>query len=133
MSTSNKNTGCIVGVVVGFLVAAGLLFYGIILILGSSSAEYGDTGWLTQGMILVAVSLVLVGAGVFALLKMRPLPKQEIVQRIDLTGDVGVAKLTCKNCGGDLGKSDVAVKEGAIFVNCPYCGSTYQLVEEPKW
>lgn len=133
MSTSQKNTGCIVGVVGGFLVAAGLLFYGVILILGSSSAEYGNPAWLTQGLVMVAAALVIVGVGVFVLLKLRPQPKQEIVQRIDLTGDVGMAGLKCKNCGAELNKDSITVREGAIFVSCPYCNSTYQLVEEPKW
>jgi len=133
MASKQKSTGLVIGVVVGFIVAAVLLFYGIILILGSSSAELGDPAWLTQGLIMVAVSLVLIGGGVFVLLKLRPKAKQEIVQRIDLTGDIDVAKLKCKSCGAELSKDSITLKEGAIFISCPYCNSTYQMVEEPKW
>ena len=103
------------------------------IILGSSSAELGDPAWLTQGLIMVFVSLVLVGGGVFVLLKIRPKPKQEIVQRIDLTGDIALEKLKCRNCGADVAKDSITVKEGAIYISCPYCGTSYQMVEEPKW
>jgi len=41
--------------------------------------------------------------------------------------------LKCEKCGGELTKDSITVKEGAIFISCPYCGSTYQMVEEPKW
>lgn len=133
MSTGSKNTGYIIGVIVGFIIAAVLLFYGVILILGSSSTELGDPAWLRQGLIMVVAALVLIGVGVFVLLKLRPQPKQEIVQRIDLTGDVNMATLKCKNCGAELAKDSITLKEGAIFVSCPYCSSTYQMVEEPKW
>jgi len=133
MSTSQKHTGLVVAVVVGFIAAAILLFYGVILILGSSSAELGNPAWLTQGLIMVVVALLLVGGGVFVLLKLRPQPKQEIIQRVDLSGDVNMATLKCKNCGAELAKDSISVKEGAIFVSCPYCSSTYQMVEEPKW
>ena len=41
--------------------------------------------------------------------------------------------LTCRACGGTLGKESVAVKAGAVFVNCQYCGAAYQIEEAPKW
>jgi DNA-directed RNA polymerase subunit RPC12/RpoP len=63
----------------------------------------------------------------------RPAPPEQIVQKIDLSGDIQMAKIKCKNCGADLDKESISVREGAIFISCPYCGSTYQMVEEPKW
>jgi len=44
-----------------------------------------------------------------------------------------VAKLKCQSCGAELSKDSVSLVKGAIMINCPYCGSTYQLTEEPKW
>jgi len=56
-----------------------------------------------------------------------------VVQKIDLSGDVSVEEMTCRTCGGTLSQESVAVRAGAVFVKCPYCGASYQLEEEPKW
>jgi uncharacterized Zn-finger protein len=32
-----------------------------------------------------------------------------------------------------LSKENLEVKAGAIFVECPYCGASYQIEEAPKW
>ena len=41
--------------------------------------------------------------------------------------------MTCKNCGGTLERDSIALREGGVFVDCPYCGTSYQIEEEPKW
>lgn len=116
------------GKIIGYIVAGILIFFGVLFIWAAFSPE-GNTGWIVVGIITVVI-----GLGIILFVKLRePKPAQEIIQKIDLTGDVAVAKLKCKNCGADLNKDSISVKEGAIFVNCPYCGSTYQIVEEPKW
>ncbi len=130
---SGGAVAALIGAISGFVIAAILLFFGVLYILGSGSPEYGDPGWLTTGVVLVVIALALVGGGIVLVLATRPKPPQEIVQKIDLSGDMGMAKLKCKNCGAELDKNSILVKEGAIFVSCPFCGSTYQMVEEPKW
>jgi uncharacterized Zn-finger protein len=32
-----------------------------------------------------------------------------------------------------LNKESMEVKLGAVFIDCPYCHSQYQIEEEPKW
>ena len=63
----------------------------------------------------------------------KPEQKVTIRQEVELTGDVDLTSLTCQKCNATLDKDAIAVKEGAILVSCPYCGATYQMVEEPKW
>jgi hypothetical protein len=41
--------------------------------------------------------------------------------------------LKCKSCGGSLTMDNIKMVAGAPVVSCPYCNSTYQLSEEPKW
>ena len=63
-------------------------------------------------------------------------PKQmttTVVQKIDLSGDVNLQDMTCRSCGGSLGKESITVRAGAVFVNCQFCNAAYQLEEEPKW
>jgi uncharacterized Zn finger protein len=53
--------------------------------------------------------------------------------KIDLPADTKVEQITCKNCGGVLKPENIKMVMGAPMVECPYCGTTYQLTEEPKW
>ena len=86
-----------------------------------------------QFMRLVVGGILLVAGGVFVFLaRSRPRPST-IVQKIDLSGDVGLENLKCRSCGGALSKDSIAVKAGAVFVQCPYCGAAYQMEEQAKW
>lgn len=88
-----------------------------------------------QGQVMrVAVGIILVlgAAGLIALIRLRP-QQTTVVHQVDLSGDVNLQELSCKSCGGRLGRESVTVKAGAVFVHCPYCGADYQLEEEPKW
>jgi DNA-directed RNA polymerase subunit RPC12/RpoP len=119
------------GKVIGYIVAAILILFGVLFIWAAFSPE-GEMGWVLVGVISVGI-----GLGIIALIKFREpkpaQPPQEIVQKIDLSGDVELETLKCQKCGGELQKDSISVKEGAIFISCPYCGSAYQMVEEPKW
>ena len=119
------------GKIIGYIIAAILIFFGILFIWAAFSPQ-GETGWIVVGIISVAI-----GLGIIALIKFREpkpaQPPQEIIQKIDLSGDIEMETLKCEKCGGELKKDSITVKEGAIFISCPYCGSAYQMVEEPKW
>ncbi len=74
------------------------------------------------------------GAAALIIYLTRTKPTQvTMVQKIDLSGDVNLEELKCKSCGASLSKKSVSVQAGAVFVNCEYCGSAYQIEEEPKW
>ncbi len=116
------------GRIIGYIVSAILIFFGVLFIWAAFSPE-GTTGWIWVGIVTVGIGLAII-----VLLQLfRPAPPEQIVQKIDLSGDIQMAKIKCKNCGADLDKESISVREGAIFISCPYCGSTYQMVEEPKW
>lgn len=117
-----------------------LIFFGVLFIWASFSPG-AEPWWIPAGAIAVAVGLVIsaitIGALVYVLVRLRRMgavgQPQEIVQKIDLSGDIELETLKCQKCGGELQKDSVSVQEGAVFINCPYCGSAYQMVEEPKW
>jgi RNase P subunit RPR2 len=58
---------------------------------------------------------------------------QQVTMKVDMPGDTKVEQMTCKNCGGALKPENVKMVMGAPMVECPFCGTTYQLTEEPKW
>ncbi len=119
------------GKIIGYIIAAVLLFFGFLFIWAAFSPE-GEPGWILVGIITMGVGLAII-----TLIKFREpkpaQPPQEIIQKIDLSGDMEMETLKCQKCGGELQKDSITVKEGAIFISCPYCGSAYQMVEEPKW
>ncbi len=120
------------GKIIGYVVAAILLFFGVLWLLSAFSAETPSPG----GRLLVGGILVLLGLGIIIAVRLRePKPEQKVTirQEIDLSGDVAVEELRCRNCGSQLSKDDITVTEGAVMVACSYCGATYQIVEEPKW
>lgn len=110
---------------VTYLIAAALAFFGLMFVVGME----GEIIRLIIGLVLMGAAGVMV-----YLTKMRP-RKQEttVIQKIDLTGDVALEQMRCRSCNGTLSKDSIEVRAGAIFVHCPYCGSTYQIEEAPKW
>ncbi len=120
------------GKIIGYILAAILLLFGVLWLLSAFSAEASSS----VGRLLVGGVLVLIGLGIIVAIRLRePKPKQEVVvrQQIDIGGDVEMAALKCQSCGSQLDKSAISTVQGAVMVTCPYCGATYQIVEEPKW
>ena len=117
------------GKTVAYIIAAILIFFGVLFIWATFSPE-GKLGNLVVGVISAAIGLVLI----FLAGRKRPgSEKQDVNVKIDLSGDVNLDTLKCKSCGGTLTSENIKLVAGAPFVTCPYCNTTYQLTEEPKW
>jgi hypothetical protein len=127
-------------IVLGVVVSCILTGFGILSIIASTDPTQ-PAGWQGMGIIFVVIGLAILAlaVGVFVFLRIRRAREkqlespQEIVQKIDFSGDVELATMKCKSCGGELSKKDITVEAGAVFVSCPYCNASYQVVEEPKW
>jgi hypothetical protein len=114
--------------IIAYVLAAILLFFGVIFILGSFGAQ-GNPNWIWIGLICVAIALVLI----FWAARQHAPAQTNVTLNVDLPGDVNVDALTCLHCGAPLTAENIKMVAGAPVVTCPYCGSTYQLTEEPKW
>jgi len=123
-----------IGAGILFLIGLCLVGYGVLSVVGSTSAQ-GDSSWLGFGLGFGCAGVLFIGGGAgLVYLAMRG-QKTEIVQelKIDLPGDMQLEEMKCRSCGGTLSSDNIKLVDGAPMVNCPYCGSTYQLTEEPKW
>jgi DNA-directed RNA polymerase subunit RPC12/RpoP len=121
------------GKIVGYVISGILILFGVLFLL---SAFAPDTGVNPVERLVVGMILVGIGLAIIVAIKMRePKPEQKVVveQKIDLSGDIEMEKLQCKNCGAELDKKSITLAQGAVVVSCPYCGTSYQMVEEPKW
>jgi hypothetical protein len=116
------------GRLIAYIAAAILIFFGVLFLWGSGASSSG-VAWIITGALSVAAGFGLIW---FASRK-RPDESAELVQRIELSGDIELETLTCRNCGGALSSENVKMIAGAPVVQCPYCNTSYQLSEEPKW
>ena len=118
------------GKIIAYIGAAILIFFGVIFIWGAFSPN-GQTGWIWVGLISVVI-----GFGLIFLAGRRPAPKpgdQTVTLKVDLPANLQMDTLKCKSCGGALQPENITMVAGAPVVTCPYCHTTYQLTEEPKW
>jgi hypothetical protein len=123
-----------IGAGVLFLISLCFLGYGGMMIIGAT-AENGDSSWVGTGIIFLFIGLILVGGGIFLVragLRTQP-AAQNVTMKVELPGSVSLDSLKCQACGGALTEKDIKMVNGAPMVTCPYCGSVYQLTEEPKW
>lgn len=119
------------GKIIAYLAAAILIFFGVLFIWGAFSPQ-GQTGWIAVGLASVAI-----GFGLIWLVGRRKpaatAGSEGVTLNIELPGNVSMDSLRCQNCGGALSPENIKMVAGAPVVTCPYCGTTYQLTEEPKW
>lgn len=116
------------GKIIGYILAAILILIGVLFILGAFNQD-GQPSWLIQGG-----AMVLIGFGIIWFVgRKKPGEEGEVTVQIDLSGDVNLDTLTCQSCGGQLSPDHISMVAGAPVVSCPFCGTSYQLTEEPKW
>ena len=118
------------GKIIITIVAAILIVFGVLMVLGATSPNR-QVGWLLIGIILIGIGLVLV---FFAFRRSAQAANgSNVTLKVDLPANVAMDTLKCKSCGGTLGPENISMVAGAPVVTCPYCHTTYQLTEEPKW
>jgi hypothetical protein len=123
-----------VGAVILILIAAGGICVGGFILLGASGGAQGVTGIGNAGICIGAIALI---GGIALIILAANKTKQESTQnvtyQVDLPADTKISQVKCRNCGGDLKPENIKMVAGAPMVECPYCGTTYQMTEEPKW
>lgn len=120
------------GRIIGYVAAGVLILFGVLYLWSIPAAAP------SQVVSRLIVSIISLGIGVVIIWVIRtrgPRPLQQIVQQVelDMPGDVSLDQLKCQSCGAELSKDSVTLAEGAVIISCPYCGSSYQITEEPKW
>ncbi len=120
------------GRIIAYIGAAILIFFGVLFLWGAGGQTGGGFSWVLIGLISVVIGFVLI---FFASRKPKSTASsdQNVTLKIDLPGNVQMDAMKCKACGGVLSEKDIKMVNGAPVVTCPYCGTVYQLTEEPKW
>ncbi len=119
----------------GALFAVGLIFVGLMFLVATAS---------TIGFKIAGIFLILAGIIFFIIIfKGSKLVGTDsgkgdvkIIHNItvDLPEDAKLKEFLCKNCGASIKPENLKFTEaGSIMVTCPYCSTSYEIQEEPKW
>lgn len=123
-----------IGAGILFLIGLCLVGYGILSVIGSTSAQ-GQSNWMTFGIGFACAGILFIGGGAGLIFLAMRGQKTEVIQKveIDLPGETKISEMKCRSCGGTLTSDNIKLVNGAPMVNCPYCETAYQITEEPKW
>ena len=113
-----------------YIAAAIVLLFGVLFIWAAFGTQF-NSGWFITGLVSVAIGFGLIWFA--GRLKKEVPADQNVTVNIDLPANVDLDKFKCETCGGELSTDDVELVAGAPVLTCPYCGTTYQLKEDPKW
>lgn len=117
----------------GSLFAVLLMFVGLMFIIGAA----GKVGFMIAGVFLIIfgiVFLIIIFKGSKVVTKETSGDTVQVVQNIDLPENADLKEFNCRNCGANLKPENLKVTEaGSIMVTCPYCETSYEIHEEPKW
>ncbi len=111
-------------VIVGSIVVAILFFFGVIFALASAYAPM---------RLAIATFLFIAGFGVIAVLYLVTKKPSQIVQRLELSGQMKTVSILCPECGASIPPSKIKIVDGVPYATCDYCGNSVEVAEEPKW
>jgi hypothetical protein len=129
-----SSTGMYIGAAILLVLAAAGICVGGFILLGASGGAQGVTGIGSTGVVIGLLALVAgVAMLVVAARKTRQETAQNVTVKLDLPGETKIDAMKCRSCGGTLTADNIKLVNGAPMVTCPFCGTVYQLTEEPKW
>lgn len=105
----------------GAILVAILFFFGIIFALASTYAPL---------RLIVAALLFAVGFAIAYYITRKP---KTIIQQLELSGRMSAVAIKCSNCSASIDANRIKIVSGVPYATCPYCGQTFEVVEEPKW
>jgi DNA-directed RNA polymerase subunit RPC12/RpoP len=112
--------------VLGAIAVAVLLFFSVIFAIASSVDQTGTR--LLTSLLLFIVGVVII-AGIYYVTRK---PKT-VIQQLEVSGQMKAASIKCPNCGASVDANQIKIVSGVPYAICPYCGTTFEVTEEPKW
>jgi DNA-directed RNA polymerase subunit RPC12/RpoP len=110
--------------VLGAIAVAVLFFFSVIFALASA---YDSQRLITSALLfIIGIAIVL---GIYYTARK---PKT-VIQRLEVSGQMKAASIKCPNCGASVDANQIKIISGVPYATCPYCGTTFEVTEEPKW
>jgi DNA-directed RNA polymerase subunit RPC12/RpoP len=112
--------------ILGAIAVAVVFFFAVIFAL-AASVQATLPRLITSGFLFVIGVAIIVGI-YFTTRK----PKT-VIQRLEVSGQMKAASIKCPNCGASVDANQIKIVSGVPYATCPYCGTTFEVTEEPKW
>jgi predicted RNA-binding Zn-ribbon protein involved in translation (DUF1610 family) len=112
--------------IIGGIAVAVLFFLAVIFALAS-------TVQATTSRLAVSGILFITGIAVIAGIYYTTRKPKTVIQQIELSGQMKAAQIKCPNCGASVDANRIKIVSGVPYATCPYCGTTFEVTEEPKW
>jgi predicted Zn finger-like uncharacterized protein len=112
--------------ILGAIAAAILFFFAIVFAL-AASVQATSTRLVTSGLLFVIGLAVIIG-----IYYVTRKPKT-VIQRLEVSGEMKAAAIKCPNCSASIDANQIKMVSGVPYIKCPYCGTTFEVTEEPKW
>jgi DNA-directed RNA polymerase subunit RPC12/RpoP len=108
-------------------IAAVILFFFAIVFAQAASVQATASRLITSGLLFI------IGLAVIMVVYYMTRKPKTIVQQLEISGQMKGAAIKCPNCGASLDANQIKIVSGVPYVTCPYCGTTFEVTEEPKW
>jgi predicted Zn finger-like uncharacterized protein len=112
--------------ILGAIAVTVLFFFAVIFALAASIQA--ATPRLTTSGILFIIGLSVI-VGIYYTTRK---PKT-VIQRLEVSGQMKGTAIKCPNCSASIDANEIKIVSGVPYVKCPYCGTTFEVAEEPKW
>ena len=113
-----------IAAILGAIAIAVLFFFSLIFAI----ASYNNPQRL-----LTSLMLFTVGFAIAALIYFTTRKPKTVVQRLEVSGQMKAAAIKCPNCSASVDANLIRIIQGVPYATCPYCGTTFEVTEEPKW
>jgi len=112
--------------ILGAIAAVILFFFAIVFAL-AASVQATASRLITSGLLFI------IGLAVIIVVYYITRKPKTIVQQLEISGQMKGAAIKCPNCGASIDANQIKIVSGVPYVTCPYCGTTFEVTEEPKW
>jgi DNA-directed RNA polymerase subunit RPC12/RpoP len=112
--------------ILGAIAVAVVFFFAVIFAL-AASVQATLTRLITSGILFIIGVTIIVG------IYYTTRKPKTVIQRLEVSGQMKAASIKCPNCGASVDPNHIKIVSGVPYTTCPYCGTTFEVTEEPKW
>ena len=112
--------------ILGAIAVAVVFFFAVIFAL-AASVQATLTRLVTSGILFVIGVAIIVG------IYYTTRKPKTVIQRLEVSGQMKAASIKCPNCSASVDANSIKIVSGVPYATCPYCGTTFEVTEEPKW
>jgi len=112
--------------ILGAVAVAVVFFFAVIFAL-AASFQATLTRLVTSGILFVIGVAIIVG---IYYTSRKP---KTVIQRLEVSGQMKAVPIKCPNCSASVDAKRIKIVSGVPYATCPYCSTTFEVTEEPKW